>query len=183
MALRLSPGELENQITNEKLRPIQIISIALATGVIIFFIICYVLYSLHTIDVKKGNISLETLNVLAYVLIAICAGIYSAAFKLPDIQTSKSLEVLKNSSEEGTSLVDRLLGLHRTYMILRYAMMEGTALIGLVVLIISITSGEIYFNSIYWLTAIPALIFVIVIAYSFPTKGKVMTFINNKFMN
>lgn len=183
MALRLSPGELESQITDAKLRPIQIISLALATGVVIFFIICYVLFTLHTANPHQGNISSETLNMLVYVLIAICAGMYSAAFKLPDIQISKSLEALKNSSDESTSLADKLLGLHRTYSILRYAMLEGTALIGLVILIISITTGEIYENQMYWLTALPALIFVSFIAYSFPTKEKVIAFINDKFMN
>jgi len=183
MALRLSPGELESQITDTKLRPIQIISIALATGVIIFFIICFVLYSMHTVNAQPENIPTETLNMLVYVLIAICAGMYSAAFKLPDIQISKSIEALKNSSDESTLLADRLLGLHRTYSILRYAILEGTALIGLVILIISITTGEIYKNQMYWLTALPALIFVLFIAYSFPTKEKVITFINNKFIN
>ncbi len=183
MALRLSPGELENKITNEKLRPVQIISIALATGVIIFFIICYVLYSMHMVNAQPGNISPKILNVLLYALIAICAGMYSAAFKLPDIIINKSVEALKNSNDTNETLVDKLLGLHRTYTIIRYAMLEGTALIGLVILIISITSGEIYVNSLYWLTALPALIFVSIIGLSFPTKEKVLTFINNKCMN
>jgi hypothetical protein len=183
MAIRLSPGELENKITSEKLRPVQIISIALATGVIIFFIICFILYSMQTVDAQSGNLSSEFMNVLVYALIAICAGMYSAAFKLPDIQISKSVEALKNSQETGDSLVDKLLGLHRIYMIIRYALMEGTALIGLVILIISITSGAVYSNSMYWLTALPALIFVAFIAFSFPTKEKVITFINIKFMN
>jgi hypothetical protein len=71
---------------------------------------------------------------------------------------------------------------HRLIMIIRMAILEGGALMGLTVLILAVMSRVLVEEPLLWLGAIPLAVHVLVGVLTFPTQESVVTFMDESIV-
>ena len=68
----------------------------------------------------------------------------------------------------------QLTGLDRSFMIIRYALLEAVALFSATGIFIVLTKSAYQLPENVWYLALPTLIHIVYILYDFPTKDKII---------
>jgi hypothetical protein len=159
----LAKNQIYQEITTEKLKLIKIITLALNLGILIFAIVCLVLYL--TTEIRSDDTAF--LDILLGILFLFSSLAYGLASFIPN-------KVLKqNLNNENASL----LSAFTTYQIIKLALYEAPAFFGLVIIVLGITNGAIYSNSYFFSAIAPMIAMFAVSIVTFPTEYSVRSFL------
>jgi hypothetical protein len=170
----ISKTEFESNLSNEQVRVSQIIHIALAFGVLSLFAVTMILYSMGSPQPETDNELIQ--NLLMVLLFFACAG-YGGAYFLYQKMTagiSLSQPVGGQDGSVSASVGDRFVVKLRVAQIVRLALFEGVAFFGLIICLLAVLNGVIYSHTEYWIAALPALILLLLVATTFPTKERIV---------
>ena len=96
---------------------------------------------------------------------------------------NKDSEAMTSFLNERASPVKGAIQVVTTSYIIKFAMLEGAALFGLVSLMLSVLNDAIDYNGFYWLSIIPMLVMNIIFILTFPTRERVIQIINDKILS
>ena len=169
-------------ISAEQIKTSQIIAFALGLGISLFFGIMLFFYFYNYSQIQYTANNKSTFEILMYICLAVFLLTITLSIYQPISIVKKQFNKFKNS-ELSKENVDELVGIHRTYLIIRLALLEGSALFGLVVFFLSVQSFEIYSFPVYWICTIPAFVMILFVVILFPTRTKLSYFIVENLQN
>lgn len=164
--------DFQKGITQEKVRTLQILCGALGMGILIF---TGVVIFLHFQGMAKAptpkpeNFQFSTVLSLVHGLAGI--SILGMAFFLPLFLLKQGLN--QETSDEA-DLGQQCLGRITGYYIVKMALLEGIALLGLVVCLLSSMNGVLYRESVYWANLATPFIFWAILLSEFPTEKRMI---------
>ncbi|MBK8946667.1 MAG: hypothetical protein IPM32_15545 [Ignavibacteriae bacterium] len=174
--MNLTFENIYSNISHEQLKTSQIIAIALGLGISLFFGVTMIMY--YNNLPNDPNVYEEPNNLLY--LKFVCILVFFTTLVLSYFQPTRivkaQFETLKNTDSSKVD-INSLEAIHRTYLIIRLAILEGGGLFGLVIFFLSVLDFTIYAFPIYWICVIPALVMVLHVILLFPTKTKVSNYI------
>ncbi|MCB0284404.1 MAG: hypothetical protein H6627_00415 [Calditrichae bacterium] len=181
----LTRYDLQQAITNNQVLILQIISIAMFAGPGVFFLLIYIINSNKQPLIGESSIS-ETTQILIYAAIALSFVMYGVFLVFPKIFLSASalksrLNILPEELPNSVK-ADLLIGIDRTLMIIRFAMLEGIALFASVVLFVEVSNSPMQISGDLWYLATPSLILLAYILYNFPSKENILKRIENEIL-
>ena len=151
----------------------QVVQAALMAGVLVFGLVVMLL------AIRPQTMGTPTparmLTLFSLVHGAMAVGTWSLA---PLLQTAL---LARARPESGAGVGTAALAAIRSAGLLRLALLEGTALFGLVVCLLAALGGALREQPLYWLNALSALAFLAYAALSFPTRERVETFFAERF--
>lgn len=168
----ISRHEFERSISPEKLRPLQIVYAALASGVVAF---AAVIGLLTEGSQPQFSGDTEVLLLLSGIHALMAAAMYAVApFVFRGLLTNID-------SIAGTDLATVLIGKIMTAHIVRLAMYEGVAMFGLVICLLTVMSGAAPSHPELLLNGISTAIFLILTAATFPTIDRIGNIFSSHF--
>ena len=176
---QISNLDFKKVLTPENIRVLRIIFLALAAGVFTFGLVILIIYFQQTHS-DYNEVMTPTLNLLSvmnliFALTSIVLGkfMYDRQFQTATIEIQKSSGV-SNSKVVANNLstAEKCLATIRTASIIRLAMLEGSALLGLVVTLLAVQSGAGNQAPMYFLNALTTLPLFITIVIIFPTADR-----------
>lgn len=171
--------ELFNEISERELKPIQIIVLALIMGVISFLVVCLIFYFINQSNVQTPVVNPHNFLNITFILALFSFAGYLSAIYIPEIIIKKKVNSFggKEAQEIDTS---EFMIIYKNYLIVKLALLESSALAGLILFMLTILNNLIYFEEEYWLSLIPALFFFYNSIFLFPTKEKISDFAKTK---
>lgn len=174
---------LHEEITNEDLRNLKIITSALNIGVLLFFAVCLFLYFSGDNIIDTENLDTSFNDKMLLGVLGLTALMIVMSRIIPNNVFKKDSEAMTSFLNERASPVKEAIQLVTTHYIIKFAMLEGAALFGLVTLLLSVLNSAIRSNDIYWLAIIPMLVMNSIFILTFPTKERVIQLINDKLLS
>lgn len=159
-------SNLQNEISNEKLKQLQIIVTALNIGVLLFFFVTMILYFQQMPETTPVKTYYELYNTLLAILAVFTFSMFYLSKTIPD----------KLFGKGSANIIAAL----NSYYIIKLALLEAAVFFGLVVFLLSIFDSVIYSYQIVWLSIIPLILFFIISYYNFPTIENVITLLKEK---
>jgi hypothetical protein len=169
----LTGGQIAEALTSAYLRPLAIIHLAVSAGPILFAVI--VLFVMST----TGEVAPEAqdnslLNVLSLANIFIMGSAWFVGTFI--FQRLCSKQTSDESTETDPTLrVERVLASLRNGLMVRLVMIEGAAIFGLTVCLISIMRGVLPKESVYWFNLAPLAVLLGYSLTNFPSKSKIIS--------
>ena len=139
-------SELETKITEEDIRPIKIVTIAMTVGVLLFVAVCLYMYFFNSPG-KEPDYD----NALIDTMLIVLAVIFMSTTISSRI-VAKSMLVNAKNFDEKSADKRKYIGLYSTQHIVKLAMVEGSALFGGVVFLLSVMNNQIYAANYNWLS-------------------------------
>ena len=176
----LTRTDLERELTPEQVRPIVIIRIALMAGVMFFILIITALY------VSRGSaVSPEKIDLVNTLSIA-NAFFFIIEFPLSYLLSGRVLSrgnfektgKHQNSDEAARTAIT----LYRISSLISMALLEGASFFSIIVCATAIMNGIMDLNSLYWLNALPVIVFVIIGSITFPTRDRILETIERRLL-
>jgi F0F1-type ATP synthase membrane subunit c/vacuolar-type H+-ATPase subunit K len=160
----ISRHEFERSLTSEKLRPLQIVYAAMASGIAMFAAVIGLLMN-GTPAQFSGDAGVLTIMsgshaVMAAALYAVAPIIFRRLLANIDVGTG---------SDPATLLIGRITTAH----IVRLAVFEGVAMYGLVICLLTVMWGAQPHHPELLLNGISAAIFLVFAAATFPTVDRI----------
>ena len=158
------------------LRGMQILQGAFAAGVAGFAMIVVVL---HVVGMGPEEPVPAAENCMLPILTLVHAVVtlssWALAFVLfPMLLRQGGRSQGSRSPESAEDPAGRLLGNLRGATILRAAILEAAALLGLIVCLLGVLQGEIAENPLYWLNGLSAFAFIVFAVLTFPTEERLL---------
>ncbi len=166
----LRPDEIREQLTSERIRIFQILHGSLAGGVLMFMLVVLAVAMKGTEVLPGVPPDPGPVPMLSWVnaaMLVSCVGVGSFAFRTL-FNRSKCEEGLQGADNVGAHLI----GLLQIAWIVRLAMFEGVALVGLFTCFLGVSSGFLAAEPVYWLNLVSPLSFLAFSAANFPTRDR-----------
>jgi hypothetical protein len=179
--MNFSRIHLEQALTAKQLRVIVIIRIALMLGILFYYFIVLLLYSMFKPDAfSRQDTSLMDVLSMAHAVFTLVAS--ALAFYLSSLQLRP--ERLTGQSDIHTPEEAALyaVGLYRTSSLILMAPVEGASFFGAVICMLGVQNGTIEFYPIYWLNAASAVLLILVGLITFPTRERVLETLESAFV-
>jgi hypothetical protein len=184
----ISKTDIEDTLSGDILKINRIVFSALLIGPFLFLLIVIYLYQQK--EAASPDLqSAELIEIMIIIFFILAVSIYSFVLLFPKIFLRKenTLKILSSQAllleKQGIKEpVLNLIGVDRTLMIIRLAMMEGVTLFALVILMLSVLNNTIYVNEAYWLLVIPWLIQFIFTLNNYFSKDKAVERIFNEIL-
>lgn len=174
--MQIDRSEIEVNLDEGDLRSIQIIQIALVLGVFMFLGVIVVLT--RTPSAVETPPDPQFFKVLSGVNALLLLQGYPAAFFLFGLLTKP--EKLTPLPAEPAAAVRKALGVLRSGVIVRAALLEGPALFGLVVIFLAHAQGALEPSPWIWANALTALLFLAASGVSFLTKRRLVDLVEDR---
>jgi len=165
----LTTEEFRTVLTPQTVRQIQILQLALTAAPVVFF---GGAIALSLMQVSGKPVGTDTVPVLSALNGFLALLSYAGAYLLPAAHFSPKRVRAFVFAAEGPSQADRSLILIRNAAIIRLAILEGSALFGVAVCLVAVTSGALESSPEYWLNALPVLVLLIASQLTFPTEER-----------
>ncbi len=167
----LDTHAFRSRTTDNHVRVLRIVFGALALGVVTFVIIIVAgTYVARGVAPSEANLNLIKW-LTACVMLLMVAGII-VFNRIPAwLLTEVRLQQLLNAPEDEDHLSRIVEGIHlhlRSTEILRMAVLESIAIVGLVVCVLGIALGVLPAYAFYWINLSPAALFIAMIVFTFP---------------
>ena len=159
----LTGSQFSQALTDEHVRTIRIIHLFLGAGVLVFATIIVVLSSvIEGAQREPGSDGmLRTLTMV------------SMGFFLVALPTAKLVyESFFRGKSSGEMDVDRVMGKIRSAYIIRSAILEAAAMLGLVTCLVGIFNGWLQQQPLYWVNLLPSAAFVAFTAATVPGRDR-----------
>ena len=153
----------ETTIPAAKVKQLQIVVIALVTGVILFCLVAIFLATSYSGPTPPA----DTLMPLRLIHLVLCVLIIAATRIIPPMILSGKISP-RNPAGEPPSFVQKYV----SATIVHLALLEGMTLFGLVVFMTAATGGKVFTDSTYYLHFLPLLFFILQAKILFPTEEK-----------
>jgi hypothetical protein len=171
----ISYDDFEKSLPAGYLKTLQIISLAIGAGIVMFLFVVVILYSTTTQPQLQPSEETESILSLAHAVIFISTFFLSRFIygmiisgKMNQLQNLNQYSRQKSSENDFNMLLQKI----RTAEIVRLALLEAPAMFGLVVILICVTSGVIFYEPVYWLNFLSGVVLWGMIYINFPTKDK-----------
>jgi hypothetical protein len=162
----VTEGELRRQLESSKdLLGIQILTGAMAGGVLLFLLVTLALWALGGMDEAPGDRDLSLFPILSGVNAVMFVSCLTAGFVLYRLQT-------RNVGRAASAA--ELLAALRGATVLRTSLLEGSALFGIVVCLLGVLQGTVGEQPWIWANAAPAAAFLLFTLATFPTRERVI---------
>jgi uncharacterized membrane protein len=170
--------DFETALSDEHLRTMQVIGVALPIGVVIFAAIVGVMYFVREPAIPQDAGAVNALTAV-HALFAIVGLV--GAWLLPEIMFREA-NLRKWAVWAGRTVVAReganrqatlCIGLIQMSRIIRLAVLEGVAFLGLVACLLAVQQGTVQHQPLYWLNASTALLFIAYAALTIPTRDRI----------
>ncbi len=164
----LTGSQFRQALPDAQVRAIQIIHLALGAGILMFSAIAVVLHTIMEVAQPEpgsdGMLRNLTIASTVFFLVALPTSklIYESFFR-------KKLDSQSPSGEMG---VDEVMGKIRTAFIVRSAILEAAAFLGLIACLIAIFTGWLQQQPLYWVNLLPAAAFVAFTAATVPSRDR-----------
>jgi len=180
---KLNIEKLQEEINSEELRSVKIITTALNIGVLLYFAVCLFLYFSDDHSVNPETIDTSLNDNLLLGVLGLTAIMIVVSRIVPNKVFNKDGEAMTSFLYERAANSKEAVQIINTFYIIKFAMLEGVALFGLVALMLSVLNSSIYNNDIYWLAIIPMLLMNTIFILNFPTKERVIQLISDKILS
>ena len=121
-------NDLSQYINDENTKAIRIISIALAAGVTLFAVVCFVFYFMGADTPADNSLGDNIQSMLGLVLILLAIPMYSLVFLFPGVLLKLTLNERSITIGNTDSVnPENLLSLTVTHLIIKMAMLEGVS--------------------------------------------------------
>lgn len=172
--------ELLKIFSAEKLQPIRTIALAICLGMLFFFVVIMILYSTQY-GSGNDNSNPELLDLLLPIVIVITISVSSMMFLAGDRILAGMVKTRKFTANDISNPESRtIISLITTFTIIRLALFEGVSFFGLIILLLSVLSGALNSNPVYWLSILPMLLMFFYAAIIFPTSERVAQLVQDK---
>jgi hypothetical protein len=173
----ISRFDIEEKLTGQHFKINIIISSALLMGTFIFLLIVILMYHLKEGGTPEQQ-SLELIDIMIIVFCVITLSVYLFVGLFPKIflrrdniiRLLKALSIQEQDKNDAPEI--RLIGIDRTLMIIRLAMMESVTLFGSVILMLAVLDSVIYSNEALWFLALPFLVQLLFTINNYFSKEK-----------
>ncbi|NUM81407.1 hypothetical protein HUU42_11435 [bacterium] len=180
--------EFQSKLTDGHVKTMQIIQAALGIGVMAFLCIVIFLYSAQSdYDQRMADQNLDLIKILTLIHVLMAATLYYGSTFIYNLQfTENKLReaVAKTFKDEKglpiTDPVSKCIVIIRTAMILRLAMLEASAIFGIVICLLAVTNGVMHHYPEYWLNLITAALFLSLVVMLFPNRERIEGIFVNK---
>jgi hypothetical protein len=167
-----------------RLRTMQIIHLTLLAGVLTFGMVIAILW-IQGSETSGSEMQKEDafLNLLTLVNVVMLAAAFVAGHLIYRWLSGPRGAVLlgKNPAYRNFSAELKCATALFTGAIIRLAIFEGAALFGLIVCLLGILGGELAEQPVYWLNLFSPAVFVLLIAATFPTRGRMESLFLRRF--
>ncbi len=188
--LNLTSSDIQQNLTKEKLLPLQIINLAIPFSTLLFLVIVFLIYSTSSVqDLPKSPISVEVFYVVGIFIFSILMIhpfiiriIERQMFNPQKVKAKLSAPMYDKTNNEITDVVQKLVQLLLPANIISIAMYESAALAGVVALFIAVNTGLIFLSQSLWVFATPSAVMLLQAAVNYPTKEKVAILIEEKII-
>jgi hypothetical protein len=188
--LHLSSTEFATHLTPGQLRTGMIIQVALVLGSLSFLMVVLLLtFTGRQQPANPGLLDMLTTftiaNLIAFVVFAGIGNLlYRSRLRPARLQSEFEGESPdRRGNLVGGALVDKVIGIIRSAMILRTALLEAAAFLGLMVLMFAATEGVLLSTQWLWLNLIPVAGLCIFVASTFPTAGRLQHIYETHFLH
>ena len=172
---RFSLSELEDYLIPQVLKPMQILTTAIGFAPVMFLLIIVILF-LNSEPGSGGYASrivliLSLANIVVWLSIGMVSKfLFNKMMKtsFDDLQSFPPLR--KKQLNEQSVLIEKFLGNTKNALIIRFALMEGSALIGLIAVLFAVLEGSIISNPVYWINLFSFLSFIFTLVRFYPSK-------------
>jgi len=187
--MNISRYELLNKIPPREVKTLRVLYTGLAGIVILMSAVFLYFYDIRSTDTVAQPDDQLNSPILLISLLVIAALEYSLIYFIPKLQLSpdklkaRLSTVMQN--QQGEHMAEHvfvLFQIYRTIMILRLAMLDSVAFLGLFILFYSVLNKMIYFYPIYWIALIPSVILFFFVYIYFPTKEKIVFYIEKNML-
>ncbi|MBX7153210.1 ATP synthase F0 subunit C [bacterium] len=180
--------EFQSKLTDAHIKTLQIIQAALGVGVTAFLGVVVFLYTAQPeYDQRMADQNLDLIKILTLIHALMAATLYYGSTFIYNMQftESKLREAVSKTfnDEKGQPITDpvfKCMVVIRTAMILRLAMLESSALFGLVICLLAVTNGVMHHYPEYWLNLITAALFLSLVVMLFPNRERIEGIFVNK---
>lgn len=162
-------NELELQLTEEDIRPMKIVTIALIVGAVLFAAVGFYLYLFKTTG-QDPNYDNSFIDKLLIVLIVVFTGTLVGSRIASKTALTRENGLGSEKAQNNTLDKTELIGIFNTQHIIKLSMIEGSALLGGVVFLLSTLGNQIYATSYNWLSLFPIAFIIFTILYLCPQK-------------
>jgi hypothetical protein len=165
--------DFEQALPEPSLRSMQMIHIALPLGPVLFAIaINVVSFTLAGVRPTGADFEMMTMMSVVHAVFALTTLLGSeAAFRwLTDARRS-----MGSATDTPRLLVAQYVNRFRSASIVRLAMLEGAAFLGLSVCVIGLTRGVLDAEPMYWLNIGSTVILIAIAVWKFPTRERVIS--------
>ncbi len=172
---RFSLSELEDYLIPQVLKPMQILTTAIGFAPVMFLLIIVILFL--TSEPGSGGYASRIVLILslANIVVWLSIGMVSKFLfnkmmktSFDDLQSFPPLR--KKQLNEQSVLIEKFLGNTKNALIIRLALMEGSALIGLIAVLFAVLEGSIISNPVYWINLFSFLSFIFTLVRFYPSK-------------
>lgn len=168
-----SDGEIVSAMTPSYLRPLGIIHVAISMAPIFFAAaIVFVMLTMPPLVATPSDISLiDVLSILNLVILASAWFVGSFIFQKM-VASGISSEIAGNDQ---TLRAEVILAALKSGLIVRLAMLEGSAVFGLTVCLLGVMRGVLPGESIYWFNLVPITFLIAYSVSNFPSSGRILS--------
>ena len=184
--IQLNVEEFRKQLQPQRIRVLQIIYIALAAGVFIFFLIvlgAYYVTSRETGEIKEADVYLIRTFSIVHVCVTIM--LYSSGFIFlqPVVNKRKSRNNTSLFPGKTQEIPPEKICCEfiATRAIIRVAALEGASLFGLIVCLLGSMNGTLRQHPIYWLNLFSFVILILYVLVTFPTRQRLEDIFQRRF--
>ena len=179
--MNLSRIHLEQALTAKQLRVIVIIRIALMLGILFYYFVVLILFSMFNPDsFSKQDILLMDVLSAAHALFTLVAA--ATAFYLSSLQLRPERLAEQSDIQTPEKAALYAVGLFRTSSLLLMAPIEGASFFGAVICMIGVQNGTMEFYPMYWLNAASAVLLILAGIMTFPTRDRILETLESAFV-
>jgi hypothetical protein len=182
---RLTYSELRQHLTPENIKPIQIIQLSLASGLIIVGALVLLLYYQikpsqdHAVS---GVLFLVRMLSLMHVMFAIPMYFLSPIILKKMISKDRLSKIphgaVSNTEPTEMTQSEKCLFMIRSAIIVRSAMYEGVAFFGLTILLLGAAKGILQSHTVYWVNAFSTIVALWLMLKTFPSREMILDICN-----
>jgi hypothetical protein len=183
MVIKVSLTDIENALTPNYIRVLQIIYFSIIMGVSAFFLIIIFMYMQGPGTGAASEEAMEAVNRFSLIHGALFAG----ALILSNVVYNRFLREDRIGSMmgrikpgDGPGAACGYLAVIRTAKIIQAAIIEAAVFFGLVTCFIAVANRVMYQNPYYWANALSYVIFIVLLKRDFPGRDKLMELFRGK---
>lgn len=180
-SINLNRMHLEQALTAKQLRVIIIIRIALMLGILFYYFVVLLLYSMFIPD-SFGKQDTSLMNVLSAAHAVFTLAAAAIAFYLSSLQLCAERLTEQSNIQTPEEAAHYTVGFYRVSSILLMAPIEGASFFGAVICMIGVQNGTIEFYPMYWLNAASAVLLILTGIMTFPTRERILNTLESVFV-
>jgi hypothetical protein len=178
--INLNRMHYEQALTVKQLRAIIIIRIALMLGILLYYFVVLLLYSMLIPDGFSIQ-DMSLMNVLSTANAVFTLIAAAIAFYLSNLQLRPERFAEKSGIKTPEEAALYALELYRKSSIILMAPIEAVSFFGAVICMIGVKNGIIEIYPMYWMNAAPAVLLILVGIMTFPKRERVIKTLESAF--